>query len=141
MKPAQCGIIIPPLQQIKLPVHQRASGRMTMPKTPATSSSFPGRSWPCGSPGTLPNGVFWNQGFRIARNEGGFVNALGCNVSERQHLLIQYSYMSVSMGPTLSEFTVQRDLSSLAQVRVIESRAALVPPYIADGCKISDSEQ
>ena len=39
--------------------------------------------------------------------------------------------MSVSIGPTLTELTVHLLASSLDQVRVMESRAAFVPPYMA----------
>lgn len=118
---AHIDILIPPFAQTTCPVHHCASAVHNMPAIPAISLTYAGRppAFSASSTRSLSSissrillpGVVWIYGLNPLLNSG-----------------VVPAHISVLTGPGLIAFTVARSASSLAQERVIASRAAFVPP-------------
>lgn len=111
----------PPLADTTLPVIQPDSGLHTMATTPAISSTYAGRP-----PHLFAMALTSSVSHSRAPESGmtGLQRAWAASTSS-----LQLRNMSVRTEPGLMVLTVHCSASSRAQVRVMASRAPLVPLY------------
>ena len=124
---------MPPLAQTTWPVHHMLSCVQSIPTIPAISSTYPGLP-----PAFLPSitKASASISLRMAMLGECSTNDLKCSLKSGDVL----DHMSVNTGPGFMAFTVALSASSRDHVRVMASRAALVPPYMDWPLKPSEEE-